>query len=232
MIDTLTFFVDPQTHFPLIEVLGQDFALFWLPVTKIQIEYFLSDTPDSQFDRTWYDARLRSNPRIIPEQLNAQNLLQAFLTHISFYEACVFSQWYGKHFDLPTTEEWHRAQRAFEQIAAHPNYVQQILNLPTIHPRARLLVQACENTLPGYQRLRDPFERKLSHQLLLRAGILEYVYQDTSYNRCGACGSSLQTSRHSTSAQDTFQPLRNADTGDRMPNLQPCCTTYGRVRKD
>lgn len=219
MKETLTFFVDPKTRFPLLEVPGQNFALFWLPVTKIQIEYFLSDTLDSQFDRTWYHARLRVNPRIMPEQLNAQNLLQAFLTHISFYEARVFSHWYGKHFDLPTEEEWHQAQWAFEQIAAHAEYVQQILQLPALHPRARLLIQACENALPGYQRLRDPSERKLSHQLLLRAGILEYVYQDTLYDRCGACGSSLQAGRNSTSGQNTFQPLRNADIGDRMLNL-------------
>lgn len=216
---TLSFYVDPRTHFPLVEVPGQDFALFWLPMTKVQIEYFLSDAVDSQFDRAWYHERLRSNPRITPEQLTAQNLLQAFLTHISFYEASVFSRWYGKGFDLPTSEEWHRALRTFDQVAADPDFVEQILALPAIHPRARLLVQSCENALPGYQRLRDASERRLSHQLLLRSGMLEYVYQDTAHNRCGACGSSLQSGRYGNAGQDLFLPLRNADIGDRMPNL-------------
>jgi hypothetical protein len=216
---TLSFHVDPRTHFPLVEVPGQDFALFWMPVTKVQIEYFLSETIDSQFDRAWYHERLRNNPRIMPEKLIAQNLLQAFLTHITFYEASVFSQWYGKGFDLPTSEEWYRTLRAFDQIAAHPAFVEQILDLPNIHPRARLLVQSCENALPGYQRLRDTSERKLSHQLMLRSGMLEYVYQDTAYNRCGACGLSLQSGRYGNSGQDTFLHLRHEDVGDRMPNL-------------
>ena len=74
MTDTLTFFLDQRTHFPLVVVPGQDFALFWLPLTKVQIEYFLSETTDSQFDRAWYDGRLRNNPRITPEQLTAQTL--------------------------------------------------------------------------------------------------------------------------------------------------------------
>jgi hypothetical protein len=219
MTFTLAFYIDPQTHFPLVEIPGQDFALFWLPITKVQIEYFLSETIDSQFDRAWYHERLRNNPRIMPEELIAQNLVQAFLTHITFYEARAFSKWYGKDFDLPTSEEWQRAMRTFDQIPAHSAFVEQVLNLPGLHPRARLLIRSCENALPGYQRLRDTSERKLSHQLMLRSGILEYVYQDAAYNRCGACGSSLQSGRYDNSGQDTFLPLRHADVGDRMPKL-------------
>lgn len=219
MTDTLTFFVDQRTHFPLVAVPGQDFALFWLPLTKVQIEYFLSETTDSQFDRAWYNERLRANPRITPEQLTAQTLWRAFLTHISFYEARVFSQWYGKGFDLPTTHEWHLAWQIFAEIPARPEYVQQILALPTLHPRARLLVQTCEDALPTYQRLRDPAERKLSHQLLLSAGILEYVYQDTLYNRCGFCGSTLQTGRQGIPDLNTFQTFRDVSVGERRSNL-------------
>ena len=216
---TLSFSIDPRTHFPLVEVPRQDFALFWIPVTKVQIEYFLSETIDSQFNRAWYHERLRNSQRIMAENLTAQNLVQAFLTHITFYEASAFSKWYGKGFDLPTSEEWQRALQTFDQVAAHPAFVEQVLNLPGIHPRARLLVQSCENALPGYQRLRDPAERRLSHQLMLRSGILEYVYQDTAYNRCGACGSSLQSERYGNPSQNVFQPLRHPDVGDRMPNL-------------
>ena len=210
----LSFHVDPRTYFPLVEVPGQDFALFWLPLTKVQIEYFLSDTIDRQFDRAWYHERLRANPRISPEKLTAQNLMQAFLTHITFYEARVFSQWYGKGFDLPTSEEWHKALQAFERETAHPAFVQQILALLNLHPRARLLVQSCENVLPDYQRLRDPSERRLSHQLLLRSGILEYAYQDTAYNRCEACGS---LGRSGNVGQAST--LRDAADGARISNL-------------
>jgi Sulfatase-modifying factor enzyme 1 len=219
MTPTLSFSLDPRTHFPLIEVPGQDFALFWMPVTKVQIEYFLSETIDGQFDRVWYHERLRNNPRTIPEKLTAQNLLHAFLTHITLYEARMFCRWYGKDFDLPTAEEWHRTLHAFDQFAADPAFVQQVLALPGIHPRARLLIQSCENALPGYQRLRDASERRLSHQLLLRSGMLEYVYQDPLHNLYGACGSQFQARNYSNAGQGTFLPLRHPDVGDRMSNL-------------
>lgn len=216
MTMTFSFHVDPRTHFPLVKVPGQDFALFWLPLTKVQIEYFLSDTLDSQFDRAWYRERLRANPRVTSEKIVAQNLAQAFLTHITFYEARVFSQWYGRGFDLPTSEEWHRALQTFEREAAQPALVEQILALPDLHPRACLLVQSCEKALPAYQRMRDPAERKLSHQLMMSSGIFEYVYQDTAYNRCEACGSSPLSGN---AGQATTLALLRPDAGDRMANL-------------
>lgn len=219
MMQPLTFRVDPRTRFPLVEVPGHNFALFWLPLTKVQIEYFLSDTIDSQFDRAWYRKRLNTNPRVTAEKLTAQNLAQAFITDITFYEARVFSQWYGRGFDLPTSEEWHLALRAFEMAAAHPAFVKQIMDLPDLHPRARLLVEACENALPVYQRMRDLSERKLSHQMMMSLGILEYVYQDAAHTRCRACGSSLQLLRSGPPGQGTTMSLRNPDQGDRMAAL-------------
>lgn len=56
MMEAPTFRVDPRTRFPLVEVPGQNFALFWLPLTRVQAEYFLSDTITSQFDRSIVNA--------------------------------------------------------------------------------------------------------------------------------------------------------------------------------
>jgi hypothetical protein len=211
MTFTLSFLTDPQTRFPLIKIPGLNFALFWLPVTKVQIEYFLSETIDSRFDRAWYHERLRNNPRIVPEQITTQYLVRAFLTHITFYEARAFSQWYGRGFDLPTAEEWQRALYTLDQIEANNSFIEQLVNLPDIHPRARLLVRFSENALQGFQHVKDVSQRRLSHQLMLRSGILEYVYQDATRNSCGACGRDNR--------QGAFQPLRHPDTGDRIPNL-------------
>ncbi len=208
---TLSFLTDPRTRFPLIEIPGQDFALFWLPLTKVQIEYFLSETIDSRFDRAWYHERLRNNPRIVPEQITTQYLVRTFITHITFYEARALSQWYGRGCDLPTAEEWHRALYTLDQITADASFIEQLVNLPDIHPRARLLVRSCENALPGFQHIKDASQRRLSHQLMLRSGILEYVYQDATRTSCGACGRDNRPG--------SFQPLRHADTGDRISNL-------------
>jgi len=219
MMEPLTFRVDPRTRFPLVEVPGQDFALFWLPLTKVQIEYFLSDNMNSQFDRAWYRERLRANPRVMSENLAAQNLTQAFITDITFNEARIFSHWYGRGYDLPTNEEWHQALRIFEKYPAQSAFVEQILALPELHPRARPLVQACEKALPAYQRMRDLSGRSLSHQMMMSPGILEYVYQDTARTRCQACGLSFQVMRSGLSGQSTTMPLRFPDQGDRMAAL-------------
>lgn len=220
MIEPLIFRVDPRTRFPLVEVPGQDFALFWLPLTKVQIEYFLCDNMNSQFDRAWYRERLRANPRVTAENLAAQNLTQAFITDITFNEARVFSDWYGREdYDLPTSEEWHQALRFFETIPAQPAYVEQIMALPYLHPRARVLVQACEKALPAYQRMRDLSGRRLSHQMMMSPGILEYVYQDTARTRCQACGSSFQVIMSGLAGQSTTMALRHPDQGDRMAVL-------------
>ncbi len=230
MMEPLTFRVDPRTRFPLVEVPGQDFALFWLPLTKVQIEYFLSGDISSRFDRAWYLERLRANPRVTFGNLAAQNLAQAFITDITFNEARVFSRWFGRNYDLPTNEEWHRALRIFETVAAHPAFVEQILALPDLHPRARLLVQACEKALPDHQRMRDLSGRRLSHQMMMSLGILEYVYMDTARTRCGACGSSLQIMTSGTPGQSTTMALRDPDQGDRMAVLGVRSTTAAQVR--
>jgi len=216
MTRTLTFRLDPRTHFPLVEVPGQNFALFWLPLSKIQAEYFLSDTIERPFDRAWYRERLRVNPREVPENLTPSNLIQAFLTGILFDEARKCSEWFGKGFGLPHSSEWQRALAVFEMESADPAYVQQILALPYLHPRARQLVIACEDALPVFQRQNNPANRKLAHQLMLQAGIFEYVYQDGSANRCEACGTPQHLGR---AASETTRTLLHPDQGERMGNL-------------
>jgi hypothetical protein len=215
----LTFRVDPHTRFPLVDVPGQGFALFWLPLTKVQIEYFLSDNTDRQFDRAWYRERLRAQPRVIPEKLSAHNLVQAFITSITFDEARVFSRWYGQGYDLPTTEEWYQALHIFEKVAADPAFIEQIMALPELHPRARLLIQACEKALPAYQRIRDFSEYRLSHQMMMSPGILEYVYQDGNHSLCAACGFSPHVISSAPPGQGVARSLLSPKLGDRMASL-------------
>lgn len=219
MMEPLALRVDPRTRFPLIEVPGQRLALFCLPLTKVQIEYFLSDTIDRQFDRAWYRERLRANPRVTSEQLAAQNLTQAFLTDITFQEARILSHWYGQGYDLPTGEEWQQALHTFEAMTASPAFVEQLLRLPELHPRAGLLIQACSQALPAYQRMRDLTGRRLSHQLMLSPGILEYVYQGNTRTRCQACGQSFQVLRSDSAGPSTIMDLSHPEQGERMPLL-------------
>lgn len=76
--------IEPKTRFPMVNVPETNYALAWLPVTKIQIEYFLCETMDSQFDRSWYLERLKYSPRVPTEQLTVDNVRQAFIANLLF----------------------------------------------------------------------------------------------------------------------------------------------------
>lgn len=212
--------IEPVTRFPMIKIPRTNYALALLPVTKIQIEYFLCETLDGQFNRRWYQERLDSSPRVPLEQLTSTNVRQVFMTDLLFYEARTLSQWWGKYFDLPTVEEWRHALEIFDQIPAQDDFIERIVAMPDLHPRAQLLLHKVEQTVKGDSRLFNTQERKLSHQLLMRAGILEYTYKDTRYNACTACGSQrFSSGKESAFEQSFLTPLHNVNTGERIRNL-------------
>jgi hypothetical protein len=216
--------LDPKTRFPMLEMPDQNFAITWLPVTKIQIEYFLSETMDSRFDRTWYNRRLKDNARVSWRTLNARNFSQAFITGMTFDEVQALSRWWGDRFDIPTIAEWQAALHIFDQVVAQENFINEIVATTDIHPRAGRLIRQLENTLVNNRLQLKSLERKLSHQMLMRSGILEYAYENAQRNSCAACGqpdSVLRASRARGEdlAQDQPTKLRHPDIGERMGSL-------------
>lgn len=190
--------VEPRTRFPLVQVPGTNYKLSWFPMTRMQIEYFLCDTQDSRFDRDWYLKCLQNMPHLTLEQLTVDTVRQVFLGNLTFNDARALSQnWVSSgSFDLPLLDEWRTALQSFDAIDADEAFVKEVAALPDLHPRARSLLLRVESLLQDEQRILNagnrevrPIIRPFSHQLLLRCGIREYVYQNESRNSCLACGS-------------------------------------------
>jgi hypothetical protein len=212
--------IEPKTGFPVVAIPQTNYALSWLPVTKLQIEYFLCETMDSQFDRNWYLERLRNNPRVTTAQLTVGNFRQTFMTNVLFHEARVLIREWGNEFDLPTVEEWHHALQAFDRIEAQEDFVEEVAAMSGLHLRARLLLSQVEHAAKNLPRPRTMPMRLFSHQLLMRSGISEYVYKDEHRNTCLACGSTQRFAEQEHTFEESFlTQLRSAQTGDRVPTL-------------
>lgn len=173
--------LDAQTAFPMYKLKDFDFSVMWLPVTKIEVEYFLSETDDSRFDSQWYKSCLATNPRRSAHTIGVRDYWRVFMTGITFEEVQVLRQWW-RGFDLPTKAEWIAVLEALDQYPANPDYVQTICQHPGLNQRARILIERLE-----YLNQSQP-NRTLANQVLLRDGIEEYVYTNQSSLTCSLQG--------------------------------------------
>jgi hypothetical protein len=167
--------------FPLLEV-EPDFYLHWLPVTKIQFEYFLCDTYDRSFDIKWYEEVLGFNPRVTPAKISPANYWNAFLSAVLPAEAQRFAFWCGDGFRLPSAEEWARAYRILSSQPAMDLESSGVLS--DVPLRLRELMLRTEDAVSETAR-RLGYVRRLADQLLMRLGFLEWVGAE---ERWGAMG--------------------------------------------
>ncbi|GCE08122.1 SUMF1/EgtB/PvdO family nonheme iron enzyme [Dictyobacter aurantiacus] len=166
-----------KTGFPVIEVPGLPFKMLWLPVTKIQFEYFLVDT--GAYDNDWYQDKLRHyNPRISAGNLGVTNYWQAFMTGLLPFEARRYAEWAGHGSDLPTAQEWKNALNTLGRWPADPAFVDAVLHLSGLNERARVLIQAIEHVLLAEK---DQLSggHFLCDQMAMRLGVLELLYEDS-----------------------------------------------------
>lgn len=187
------FRLDERTHFPMIWVDAIDAYLQWLPVTKVQFEYFLCEVNDSQFDEGWYDEILSLNSRISPGAIRPSNYWRALMTGILPSEAQRFARWCGPDYALPTLEEWMVAYRALQQKPLVD--IQAILSLTKLNPRARVLVQRLDSA-PQQALTQLRYNRTPAEQMLLRLGVLEWVECRSQAKAWGGIGET-NTSFHS-----------------------------------
>lgn len=176
-----------RAGFPMtwIEPLGA--YLHWLPVTKVQFEYFLCDRPSARFDQDWYDALLRLNRRISPRQIDGSNYWHALLTGITPPEAQAFAQWCGDdghgHYRLPTAEEWFKAYSA---LRTEPPLDLAAIEALELSPRARLIVQKLDAAVASVRG--EGGGRTMADQMLMRHGVMEWVECKEGRSPFGAYG--------------------------------------------
>jgi hypothetical protein len=207
-----------RTGFPIIALPGLPFRISWLPVTKIQFEHFLVD--QGTLDNDWYQDKLTNyNPRVSPSQLSNTNYWQAFLTGMLPDEALLYARWLGDGADLPTAAEWKSALTAL-RFPADSAYVDTVLNLPRLNPRAHQLMQNLDRVLQGeYVQLGG--KSFLFDQMVMRLGVLELLFDD--YQRLSYCCWGQVSRRFANSGNNPLNdltPLRFTQrTGVRMNTL-------------
>jgi hypothetical protein len=207
-----------KADFPMVEIPAstpsKTFYMQWLPVTKIQLEYFLSDVGDSRFDSNWYESLLKFNERVAPGAAQMNNYWQLFATGILPIEARRFAQWCGRGFDLPTAEEWLMAWNYLSSIPASPDMVEYLTSQSKLRDRTKRLLNKLESILTES----TTSERMMIDQSLMRYGVMEYVYENNQRNSFAGFGqpSKLFFGTTFSPAKGIAQLLANKTEGARM----------------
>jgi hypothetical protein len=177
-----------KTGFPMVLVEPLGVYMHWLPITKIQIEYFLCSTRSPDYTEEWYsDLRTDYNERVSPGAVTAENYWGSFLTGIMPKEAQQFASWLGPQFDMPTQNDWQEAYKFFKRTPAHAEHIEQLTAHAALNRRARTLIKNLDFSLRETH-----FEPRggltLADQMFMRMGVMEYVYLDERRSSYGGFG--------------------------------------------
>jgi len=181
-----------STGFPMIEIPNTRLVMSWLPITKIQFEHFLCDT--YQYDEAWYKEILTTyTPRISPAQIRIGDYWNLFITGILPSEAIRFANWMGRDYRLPTAQEWKDAVITLAAYSDDPGNIATVLNAAdrdgkrTINERAALMIRRLEEVTPADANMLAN-GRKLCDQMLMRLGVVEFVYENNQHNSFAGWG--------------------------------------------
>lgn len=163
-------FVLDRAGWPMIWVDAIHAYIHWLPITKLQAEYFLCSTADSQFDERWYEELLFLNPRVTPDAVHDDNYWNAFLTGILPHEARCIAQWCDSRCRIPTRDEWRSVYQALKQQPDQPRALEM---MGALRPRAQMLLERLDGVSRAVAAERG--RRTLADQMLLRMGVIEWV---------------------------------------------------------
>jgi hypothetical protein len=176
-----------RAGFPSIFVESIGAFMHWLPVTKIQMEYFMSSTSEALYNDSWYRDVLGYNPRVSPSNINGSNYWEAFITGILPRDARNYARWARESYNLPTAQEWFDAYQYLLDIPASPEHIEQILDTPRLNARVKTLLQNVEESAQQAEFQLDG-RRSLADQMLMRLGVMEFVYRDAQRNTFGGYG--------------------------------------------
>lgn len=212
-MNTLDFELD-RTGFPMLWVESVDAYVHWLPVTKVQFEYFLCAEPDSQFDANWYDTILQINARVSPNSISPRNYWGAFMTGLLPQEVSRFASWCGAGYAIPTLEEWNRIYRylkAYEpRSGTEIDGLSKRAELQPMPPRVqRLLSRLNDISAPLHREVENQFT--LVDQMFMRFGVLEWVESNDLRNRWGGMGQTHSDFHGGFFTPEHGQPSRPTD---------------------
>lgn len=158
-----------KTGFPMIWLDEIDAYIHWLPVSKVQFEHFLCDSPGVPFDEEWYDQVLQLNERITPKRARKNNYWQLFLSGIKPNEVEWVVEWFGDEYEIPSLDEWNQAYRSLKAMPS----VDHLFQNTKLNERARTILTKIDEITKAIYRRRQ--RRTIADQMLMRLGVMEWV---------------------------------------------------------
>ncbi len=168
-------FIIDKTGFPMVWINDLNAYIHFLPVTKVQFEYFICDEPRRRFDEEWYNMVIDHNPRVTPHSIRSDNYAQAFMTAVTPDEVQLFTDWCGSSYSFPTREQWFTAYKALEgkpAITIDDHWI----STHRVRERAGIILQRLDREMSAL--LSRSTERKLADQTMMRGGIFEWVFDE------------------------------------------------------
>lgn len=179
-----------RAGFPMIFIEPLSSYIHWLPITKIQIECFLCSTNETTFDDSWYRNVLGFNDRVSPGKIGQNNYWQAIATGIQPRDLKRFAVWCSQStssFDILTADEWFTVYEYTRLVQEDKAHIDQIVKQDQLTQRAKMLIENIEfSTSQATFELDGP--RTMAEQMLMRLGVMEYVYLTEQRNTYGGYG--------------------------------------------
>lgn len=165
-VQTPHLIADEQTGYPLVVFPGLPFEVSFLPLTWVQLEYFLAETRDRRFDAAWYQGRVEDTVRTSPTAITARNVEGLFVRGLTLQEVQMIGRWWGgDRFFVPTASEWQRVSDAAAQCDPLD------WRDSAVCARARTTLEKLDTVALNS----DP--RTLADQMLIRSDLREIVMQ-------------------------------------------------------
>ena len=175
--------------FPMLWISRINAYIHWIPLTKIQCEYFLTSTPDDHFNVDWYEYLLSLNPRTSIGNIRTFNYWNAFLTGITPDELIHLARWFGEGYDVPTAGDWFLV---YEELSKRPAAYPTIFDEMSIsNERIRLILNRLDTTSKLLFE-RFSLKRTLADQMFLRFGVMEWVRLAIASTQCGVMGQTIR----------------------------------------
>lgn len=164
-----------RTGFPMIWVDALNAYIHFMPVTKIQFEYFICHKPRRRFDEEWYNIVMDHNPRVAPQSIGREDYAEAFMTAITPDEVQLYADWCGRDYSIPTRDQWFRAYTAMQErppIAVYDSLVSEL----ELRERAATVLQCLDREMAMLSPRAQ--ERNLADQMMMRGGIFEWAIDE------------------------------------------------------
>lgn len=182
---TVPLVVDERSGFPLLVSPEGAYQVGLLPLTWIQLEYFLSHTSDRRFDALWYQDLLARSARASVATVNATTWAQLFVRGLTLHETRLVGGWWGRErWLLPTEPMWQAIRSWAHSLPAIPA-LGEALRRVGANPRAIRLIEAVEASTRGKQ---TEVPSTLAEQMLLDNGVRELVLLNEASGAVGGIG--------------------------------------------